>query len=359
VSSWRKRPHVGYEYMDLYEKWHRKVERLINAPHDTVFQAPSLTVAQILIASTLHKSVDRRNKHEILEDDRNFPSANYVWSCISSENNHNNFVVTGNIYTSRYHAIIPDFIEKRTAAVVVPYVSPITGDLLDIPALAERCAQTGTLLVVDAYHAVGIIPVDVQKLGEGGAPLVLLGGLSKWVGAPSWGGCFGYVSPAAQELLGTPMWQGYLGHEKTFDWKSEWQPGPGARRFATGMIAIEPLAGAIPQLEWIERVGIHNIRERSMRLTSTLQQEALKAGLCVATDSDPEKRGGMVVLKKIPSPERIESSLLKSGIVVDTGVDKEKDCLRLGPHPCMTEYECVVVISLIRERITQIEVELL
>ncbi len=46
----------------------------------------------------------------------------------------------------------------------------------DIKAITNKAHKVGAIVILDTYHSVGIIPVDVQSLGVD----ILVGGVLKW-----------------------------------------------------------------------------------------------------------------------------------------------------------------------------------
>ena len=77
-----------------------------------------------------------------------------------------------------------------TELVVVSQVMFMTGQIVkNLDSLAKACHQRGARLLVDSYHAVGVIPVDVVQLGAD----FVIGGSYKYLrGGP--GACFLYIS---------------------------------------------------------------------------------------------------------------------------------------------------------------------
>ncbi len=90
-----------------------------------------------------------------------------------------------------------DAVKARDGAglVVVSQVMFMTGQIVrNLDALAKACRQHATRLLVDSYHAVGVIPVEVVQLGAD----FVIGGSYKYLrGGP--GACFLYIAPEVLE----------------------------------------------------------------------------------------------------------------------------------------------------------------
>src|SRR6185312_13982228 len=87
--------------------------------------------------------------------------------------------------------------------------------IMDAAAICRRAHEVGALVSLDAFHSVGVIPVDVKALGAD----FLSGGVLKWLcGGP--GGAFLYVSPDVSRSL-SPSFTGWQAHERPFAFENE------------------------------------------------------------------------------------------------------------------------------------------
>ena len=109
--------------------------------------------------------------------------------------------------------------------VVVSQVLFATGELLtNLDALAAHCHAHGVRLLVDAYHAIGALPVDVAAMGAD----FMIGGSYKYLrGGP--GACFLYLSPDALASGLRPLDIGWFAKDQPFLFD---RPDP--PRFAAG-----------------------------------------------------------------------------------------------------------------------------
>src|SRR6185503_8955793 len=107
----------------------------------------------------------------------------------------------------------------------------------DVARIARRAREVGALTLIDAYQAVGTVPVDVQAMGLD----VLAGGSVKWLcGGP--GAAYLYVRPRVRDQL-RPALTGWLAPERTFEFDTgPMRPDPGPRRFWTGTPGIPAFA---------------------------------------------------------------------------------------------------------------------
>ncbi|HTO92306.1 MAG TPA: aminotransferase class V-fold PLP-dependent enzyme [Candidatus Sulfotelmatobacter sp.] len=235
-------------------------------------------------------------------------------------------------------------IDERTAVVALSHVMFRSSQVLDLAPIAARARQAGALTMIDAYQAIGTVPLDVRAVGID----LLAGGSVKWLcGGPGAG--YLYVSPRVAPKL-EPALTGWMAHENPFAFDS----GPtrrdaGARRFWTGTPGIPAFAAAREGYAIVARAGISAIREKSLRLTGRMIALADEMGFKVGSPREPVRRGGTVVLD-IPDAERVCHALLAEDVLLDfrPGVG-----LRLAPHFYTRDDEVEEVMRRVRAHLNR------
>ncbi|HSN25636.1 MAG TPA: aminotransferase class V-fold PLP-dependent enzyme, partial [Kofleriaceae bacterium] len=227
----------------------------------------------------------------------------------------------------------------RVAVVAVPLVAYRNGALLDAARLVEAAHRAGALVVLDAYQAVGIVPIDVHALGVD----ALVAGTNKWLGAPATGCAFLYVARALAERL-SPAYPGWLGHAEPFGFCDEFVPAPGARRFEQGAPAVEPIYGARAGIRCALDVGVEAMRARSLALCDRLIAVADELAIPLATPRAHAERAGFVCLR-VPDPDRAVAELRERGIDADT---RPGTGVRFSAHPCNSDDDLAQVVAYLR-----------
>ncbi len=225
-------------------------------------------------------------------------------------------------------------IDDDTALVVADYVSWITGYKEDLRGLSEIAHRHGALLVSDAFHAVGVLPVDVGSLGVD----ALLTGSYKWLMGPHGAG-FVYVR---RELLGeldpllsgwmavedsviTRMMRGERLFERPFDIESL-KPARDARILEWGTwpaIAFEGLLASMRLLMEYDAPGRY--KGHTERIIEELMDGVEDMGLELITPR--EAKAGIVVFRH-NKPYQLADILLKHDIVVSPRPGR----IRVSPH---------------------------
>ncbi len=270
-------------------------------------------------------------------------------SCFDFDGSRNKVVIEGGIFPSVYYVLrgmlppqielhrvpsedggisvpverIIDAIDEHTLLVPISHVLFRSAYILDVKAIIERAHAVGAQVIVDGYHAVGVIPFDVCDLGAD----FYLGGVLKWLcGGP--GGVFLYAREDHLKSV-QPKLTGWMAHRRPFDFEvADIEFREDAFRLLNGTPAIPTLYAAQPGVEIIAKVGVENIRRKSKRQTALIVERAESAGFEVNSPSDPETRGGTGTVNP-PHAYEISQALLARDILIDY---RPNAGIRISPH---------------------------
>ncbi|MCY3835338.1 MAG: aminotransferase class V-fold PLP-dependent enzyme [Anaerolineaceae bacterium] len=214
-------------------------------------------------------------------------------------------------------------IDERTRFVLVNHVLFRSGFIMPVQAIAERATQVGAEIIVDGYHSVGIIPVDVEQLGVD----YYIGGGLKWMcGGP--GAVFLYVRPDRLPHL-RPKITGWFAHQRPFDFEvAAIELRDDAYRMLNGTFPVASLYAVQPGIRIIGEVGVEQIRAKSRRQTASLYESASAAGFVIRSPANPDERGGMVVIDP-PHSRAVSQAMLARGIKIDY---RPLAGIRVAPH---------------------------
>jgi kynureninase len=231
---------------------------------------------------------------------------------------------------------VADAVDDRTAVVSVSLVQFRTSAVLDLEPVRDAARNHGALLVVDAYQAAGILPVEMADRDID----ICLGGSVKYLcGGP--GNGWLSIRPDLAETL-RPAAVGWISHERPFDFSFDAiDYAPGIGRFMGGTPNVPAAYAATPGYQAIVDVGVQRIRERSTALTQLIVDGALERGFTVVSPVDAARRGGHVTVDPGDAP-RVHDELLARGYAVDY---RPGSGIRVGPHFFSTEDECHAVLA--------------
>ncbi len=210
--------------------------------------------------------------------------------------------------------------------VVISQVMFMTGQLLaGLDQLAEACHPVGAKLLVDAYHAVGALPVDVSTIRAD----IMIGGSYKYLrGGP--GAAFLYLSPEILEGGLRPLDTGWFARDNAFSF--ERTDVPVLKRGGDAFLEATP-----PVLTWYQArsgqqftlaMSVERLREYGLMQLARLKQYLADAGVH-ATGGDAE-HGAFLVVRHARAGDLVKK-LEESGIITDA----RGECLRICPD-CLT-----------------------
>jgi len=304
------------EWMPLLERLRSLVGQLLHAPSGTIALAPSASVALMIMASSLLRRTTRR---KVLIGELDFPTVGHQFLSrpdvtVEFVKSEDGVGVSPQAFAVR--------IDQDTALVATTHLTYATGCLQDVRSLVQVAHEKGAMVLVDGYHTVGCLPIDVGDLGCD----VFVGGSLKWLsGGP--GTAFIYCRPELIPEL-QPVGTGWLGTKDFLTFSlQELQYAEDARRFEGGTWAMPSHFVAAAALQLILDVGVDRISERLRDFTGRILDRCQAEGIATSTPVERERRCGIVSLH-CERPEIVERALREDGVIVDS----RPGLLRLSPH---------------------------
>lgn len=301
-------------------------------------EASSVTIhASISSAiSSVGSCLDYRRRNKVIVSEIDFPTIAYGW--LAKPDVEVAFARSADgisIPLEEYERLI----DERTAAVATSHVFYATGALQDVKAIADMAHERGAVAIIDGYHAVGVMPVDVRTLGAD----FYMGGALKWLcGGP--GLAFLYVSPAILSRV-NPAISGWFAARDQFAFETTtFTRAETAGKFQLGTPAVCTVYTGIPGAKMVLDAGLDRIHERIRRLTDRATAAAIERGFELASPLDSKERGGIVMLR-VKEPQRVVDGMTERGIVVDARPGK----VRISPHFYNTECDVDQAMTALRE----------
>ena len=225
-----------------------------------------------------------------------------------------------------------DVVKGREGAglVVVSQVMFMTGHIVkNLDTLAKVCHQYGTRLLVDSYHAVGVIPVDVVQLGAD----FVIGGSYKYLrGGP--GACFLYIAPEVLEAGLRPLDSGWFANSNPFGYDRPEVPvlHKGGNAFLESTPPVLTWYQARSGQEFTLAMGVERLRAYGLKQLDALRGYITDAGVNTVKGGD-EDHGAFLAIRLAKTME-FATALQREGIICDA----RGQWLRLCPD-CLTRDE--------------------
>ncbi len=149
-------------------------------------------------------------------------------------------------------------VQKNTCAVIINWISNVTGTVQPVEAIGEVAKELGLPYVVDGAQATGTHPVDVQAIG-----------------------CCAMAQPAHKALMSLPglgvlyvnkdaaltPWRiGGTGYRSDLLMQPEERP----IRYEAGTTNVPAIVGLDAAMDWFEETGLDNIQKYCAKLTARL-----------------------------------------------------------------------------------------
>jgi kynureninase len=311
-----------------------EIAPLLGAGPGEIAMFPNVTIAQATILSALDY---RPPRDTIVMTGLDFPSVRYMYDGLAARLGARIVVVPSDDGIGIDTARLLEAIDERTRLVAISHVLFRSAFIMDADAICRRAHEVGALVSLDAFHSVGVIPVDVKQSGVD----FLTGGVLKWLcGGP--GGAFLYVSPAIRDRL-EPALTGWQAHARPFAFEAEMDYASGAYRWLNGTPVIPALYAAIEGPRCLRQAGIEAIRAKSTRQTTRLIELASERGYRVNAPLVAAQRGGTVAFD-VPHGYEVAQALLARDIIVDY---RPEAGIRVAPHFYTSDDEVEEVVAAI------------
>ena len=177
---------------------------------------------------------------------------------------------------------IIESIKEDTIAVVVNHISNVTGTIVDIEKIGKVTREKGVMLIVDASQSAGYLDIDVER---DGIDILCFTGHKSLYGLQGSGGI--YIREGIDFI---PIIEGGTGSFSKLERQPLVMP-EGLEAGTLNTLAIVSLGAGI---DFIQKVGIENIRKHEDKLTQRFLTELKKIPEVEVYGSD--KRGPVVTL---------------------------------------------------------------
>lgn len=186
---------LGREFYRFIKESREALGEYLNTSADDLVYIPNATHGVNIVA----RSLNLQPEEEILTTDHEYGACDYTWEFICGR--------TGVKYIHQHiplpvtteEEIVEQFWQEVTPRTRVIYLSHITSSTalrLPVEKICARARGAGILTIIDAAHAPGQIPFDLQALGAD----VVFGNCHKWMMAPK-GSAFLYVRREVQDQI--------------------------------------------------------------------------------------------------------------------------------------------------------------
>jgi cysteine desulfurase/selenocysteine lyase len=206
---------------------------------------------------------------------------------------------------------VASLVSSRTKIVAITGQSNVLGTFTQIRDIAEMAHEAGARILVDGAQFVSHNPVDVVELD---IDFLTISG-HKMLGPTASGGLYG-----RRELLEEmdPFLGGGEMIQEVFEDHSTYKEPPW--KFEAGTMNVAQSVGLAAAVDYLEGVGMKNVRDHERELTAYAIDRLQQAGARVFGPLDPDRRGGAVSFwYKDIHPHDLATVLGEHGVAVRAG----------------------------------------
>lgn len=237
-----------------------------------------------------------------------------------------------------------DGIRAGADLVVLSQVLFNSGQVLpELDALVAESRVRGARVLLDVYHSLGVLPVDVAALDVD----FVVGGSYKYLrGGP--GACFLYLHPRHLDGSLSTLDIGWYAKKGRFDYQRPEPPqfAPGGDAWLESTPAILPFYQARAGQVFTLAVGVERLRAYSVARLRALADALRRSG--VPSEGGDAGHGAFLVVRSADA-RRIAATLETRGVTVDA----RGDALRICPDVLTTAAEIESAAALVAELLAE------
>ncbi len=350
LDSWRERAVGGYfagthPWLHYHETLSNSLSKIVGASAKEITVTNTLTVNLHLMLLSFYKP--NKTRYKILMEAGAFPSDQYAVETIvkhfgldpadtiieiaplAGEKLLNS---TDILKTIEHHG-------SSVAMVLMGGINYYTGQFYELEKIASVSHQIGALCGFDLAHVVGNIPLQLHEWNIDFAVWCSYKYLNAGPGAV--GGIFIHEKWASN--IDTPRLGGWWGNDEKERFKMEkgFHPKPDASGWNISTTPVFNMIGLKASLEIFDRIGILEIRNKSIRLTNYLEyllNQLPNLRFEIISPLSFENRGAQLSLYFKENGRSIHGKMMENGIIVDY---REPGVIRVAPAPLYCSFQDV------------------
>jgi len=228
-------------------------------------------------------------------------------------------------------------VDDKTSAVLVSAVLYTNAHIVpNLLATLEACERHGAELLIDAYHALNVVPFELKK--EALERAYVVGGGYKYCQLGPGNAFLRFPADTTLRPLFTGWFSEFTDLSKAPSGRVEYGPGPA--RFAGATYDFTSHYRGAAVFRFFEQ---QRLTPKELGALSQRQIDALASALGIETEVALHQTGGFLALRTRHTA-RLHKALKEQGVCTDY----REDMLRLGPAPYVTEAQIDQAANIIR-----------
>lgn len=290
----------------MFEEYRRAkigLASLVNRPEGDIALLGSASEGVNVVA----QSIDWQPGDNVVVADLEYPSLIYPWTRAAGRG-----VEIRVVPTRDWRIELDDLraaVDARTRIVSVSQVSYLTGQRLSLPAVADIAWQAGARLIVDATHALGVVPVDANLCD------FLVSSCYKWLLAAHGLGVFVWNRSRVADLQPASIGWHSVASRGGIDRPTDVALRPDADRLEVGNPSLPSVYILHNALTRLFELTTREVEAHALDLGTRLREGLIARGRVVMTPDAPRQRAGNTCFVEADA-EALTSGLAERGVQV-------------------------------------------
>lgn len=349
VEDWRKYGVEGHvqarrPWVDYHKLFRTSLARIVGAYPEEVVAMNGLTANLHFLMVSFYRPSGTRTK--LLCEAKAFPSDLYALrSQLRFHGLSDDHLVLLENRPGEDHLRTEDILQvveqhgEEIALSMMGGVNYYTGQLFDMATITQALKAKGAMVGWDLAHAAGNVPLQLHDWGVDCAAWCSYKYLNSGPGNVS--GVF--IHKKHHGLKDIPRFEGWWGHDDAsrFAMPDQFQPMPSAEAWQLSNAPVLGMAAHRAALDLFDQTSMEELRKKSLRLTTYLEQillevgQAKQTGWRILTPSNHEERGCQLSLLVPHNGKALFDYLQQQGVVADW---REPDVIRMAPTPMYNSF---------------------
>jgi selenocysteine lyase/cysteine desulfurase len=295
---------AGRERMfETYREAKRHLAGMVSRPEGEIALLGSASEGVNVVAHSL----DWHRGENVVVADLEYPSLIYPFARLRSQGVELRVVPTRNWLVEL--SDLREAVDDRTRLVAVSQVSYLTGQRLSLPAVADIAWSVGAHFLVDATHALGVVPVDANYCD------FLVSSCYKWLLAAHGVGVFVWNRRRIPHLLPASLGWHSVSRRAGLSDPTDVELRPDADRFEIGNPSFPTVYLLTNALHRLDKLMPAAVESHALTLSGLVREALVERGFSVTTPAAPSGRAGNVCFET-EGAELIAGALAKQRVFV-------------------------------------------